>query len=163
MRRRSTGQSLRKLREEFPIKVGLRQVDHDYGHITSTRREHLPQRKFFLGEIFWAGRHSLGEFGDSRPRPVGGPYLAGLVTRSQGRPFEPVELAPSANRAPTNLDELCFQPLEWPAELKAGIFFVLPYRRPVAREDLGGHLATLSPKDKQRLSKELDLQRLGEG
>ena len=147
---------LRRLREEFGAGVHDRQVDHDHEHLTSTRRDLVPVRTFFLGEIWWADRHALG---DPRPHREGSSHLPALVTKRERLAGEPVETAPSARHAPEDIDELCFRPSGPPDGLYAETTFLLPYRRPVARESFGAKLATITGSDKARLSQLLDCLR----
>ena len=147
---------LRRLREEFGAGVHDRQVDHDHEHLTSTRRDLVPVRTFFLGEIWWAERYALGE---CRPYCEGSSHRPALVTCREPQPYAPVEMAPSARRAPDDIDELCFRAEEPPDGLHEETWFLLPYRRPVSREGIGAPLGVLCGKDKQELAQRMEFLR----
>ncbi len=147
---------LRRLREDFGPGAHDWNVDDDHDHLTSTRPEHVSLRTFFLGEIWWAGRYALG---DRRPHPEGSSHRPALVTRRQAQPYAPVEMAPSARHAPQDIDELCFRPGDPPEGLREETWFLLPYRRPVSRDCLGGPMGTINGKEKQALAELLHLLR----
>ena len=152
---------MRRLRERFGEGVRERQVDHDHDHLTGTRREHVAVRTFFLGEIWWAQREALNDW---RPSREGRSHLPAIVTLRADHPGHPVEMAPGKSRAPQNIDELCFRPTQLPEGLREETFFLLPYRRPVGRNLIGGPMGALGGKDKQELAKLLSLlRRPGEG
>jgi hypothetical protein len=150
---------LRRLREKFGEGIHDHQVDHNQDHLTSTRPEHVPLRTFYLGEIWWVDRCALGDW---RPYREGSSYRPALVTRREPRPHEPIEMAPSARQAPGDIDKLCFRATEPPEELQAGTWFLLPYRRPVSRQWLGGSMGALSGRGKQQLAELLGLLRAQE-
>jgi hypothetical protein len=140
---------LRRLRERFGEGVGEREVDHAYLHLTGTELRHVPLRTFFLGEIWWADRSALG---DRRPHGEGSSHIPALVTRRESRPHEPVELAPSARRAPSEIGELCFRAMEPPGGLERETWFLLPYRRPVSRQWIDRHMGKLAGRDVRDLA-----------
>jgi hypothetical protein len=140
---------LRRVRHRFGKGVGARQVDDDHDHLTGTRREQVPKRTFFLGEIWWAERAGLGE---SRPRPESASHVPALVTERQDEPGERVELAPGTPGRPRNPDAIWFEVLEPPGGLRAGTGFLLSFRRPVGRERIGAPIGALNGREKQRLS-----------
>ena len=127
--------------------------------ITGTRREDVPVREFFLGEIWWADREALG---DQRTHARRGTRLPALVTRHQTSTYAPVEMARSDPCPPDDINELCFRPEPCPDALREGTVFLLPYRRPVARDDIGSKLATINSGDKQRLAELLAYLRTAE-
>ena len=151
----------RRVQDRFGGDANERRVDHDHRGITSTRKKDIPRRLFFLGEIWWADREVLSlrlahtQSADWPAQQPDAAYLLGLVTHRQNVEREPIEMAPGTRRPPAGLDELCFEPLDSPGELREGTVFVLPYRRPVPREDIGGRFAVLSHPDQQRLADSL--------
>ena len=148
---------LRRLRDRFGGDILEHQVDHDHDHVTSTRREHVPVRKFFVGEIWWADRYALG---DRRPYREDSSHLPALVTRREDLPHEPIEMAPSAQRASDTADERCFRATEPPEGLLVETVFLLPHRRPVARYCLGAPMGVLRGEDKQLLVQAMEALRL---
>ena len=167
MKKSAIGQKLRKLRERrhardlFGEDVNERLVDHGHTGITGTGKRFVPRRVFFLGEIWWADREVLNlrlaytanaDWPAKRSAPG---YLLGLVTHRQNVEGEPIEMAPGTTHAPPGLDELCFEAADPPQELREGTLFVLPYRRPVGRDDISGRLAVLGQPDRQRLATSL--------
>ncbi len=138
---------LRRLRLRFGEKVRERNVDHDHERLTGTRFEHIPERTFFLGEVWWVDRFALG---DCRPHREGSSHRPAMVTRRQESPHEPVEMAPSARRPLAGQSGLCFQAQQPPERLEEGVF-LLHYRRPVGREWVGSPLGSVGGMDKQRL------------
>jgi len=154
--RSRVAERLRRLRNRFGERVRGHQVDHDHDHLTSTRREHVPVRTFFLGEIWWVERFALGE---CRPGREGSSHSLALVTRREERPYEPVEMAPSARRAPRDIGEVCFHPAEPPERLQEETLFLVLYRRPVGRDCIGAPMGAVGAADKQRLQRLLDLLR----
>jgi hypothetical protein len=147
---------LRRLRDRFGEGVREHQVDHDHDHLTSTRRERVPVRTFFLGETWWAERFALGECRSCRESSS---HRPALVTRREERPYEPIEMAPSARRAPGDIGEVCFRPAEPPEGLQEETLFLLLYRRPVGRDCIGAPMGAIGGADKQRLQRLLDLLR----
>lgn len=146
---------LRQLREKFGKGIQDCNVDDDHDHLTSTWREHVPERTFFLGEIWWADRYALG---DRRPYRAGSSHCPALVTSREECPHVPVETAPSRPRFPGDAEPTHFD-ASAVAGLSMGTVFVLELRRPVARMDFSHHMATLDSAEKQRLARLLDALR----
>jgi len=145
---------LRRLRERFGEGVREREVDHDYDHLTSTRRRHAAVRTSFLGEIWWARREALNDWRPSRERSS---HLPALVTLRAEDPRQPVEMAPGKSSVPQEIDELCFRPAEPPEGLWEGTVFLLPYRRPVFRQSITGPLGALGGTNMEELAKLLSM------
>lgn len=119
-------------------------TDKDQDFLTSDRRSHLDQRTFFLGEVFRSCYDVAGTMGPA------------LVTRRESRAHAPLELAPVAHHRPGNDDDpWVFVPEVRGERLAEDTVFLLYFRRPVPREDVGNHLDTLDGWDKQRLSDQL--------
>jgi hypothetical protein len=145
---------IRRLRERFGPGVNAYDVDDDFENLTSALPKHVPNRTFFLGEIWWADRFALGEH---RPHSERSSHRPALVTLRESRPFEPVEMAPSAHRAPEEIAEFCFCATEPVAALNEETWFLVPYRRPISRGWIGWPMGSISSKDKQGLAKLLAL------
>jgi hypothetical protein len=116
--------------------------------VTSDKPRNLAVRIFFLGEIFGVRSRGSEAHGIS-----GEPWDArlGLVTRKQPRPHQPVQMAPEIK---FESDECWIftataDGLGWEKR------FLLYYRRPVYRSEIGRHVATISAGDKARLASEL--------
>lgn len=124
-------------------------TDKDQDHVTSDRRAHQGVRKFYLGEVFWCGPMEGLRVPEAAMRPA-------MVTRRQTVRCAPVEMAPSARlRQGNEGDPSVFVPQDGLQHLAEESAFLLFWRRPVSRDLLGGHLDTLSGKDKQRLANQL--------
>ena len=130
------------LRKALPEALSPRAADKDWSSITSDRRGMLSIRTFFLGEIF----HIYPR--DSETRNPGRELA--LVTRKQTEAHAPVEMAPST---------LLASPEHWifkgTMENGEKIAFLLYYRRPIFRGQVGRHLGTLDALGKGRLAQEL--------
>jgi len=149
IRSNRVAERLRRLRERFGEDVREHQVDHDHDNITSTKRDLISVRTFYLGEIWWAERYALG---NQRSHREGGSHIPALVTRREAQASAPIEMAPSAQRAPADIDELCFCTRELPEGLREETWFLLPYRRPVARHAIGAPMGSISAAEKQWLA-----------
>lgn len=149
-------QRLQKLRARFGRGVRERNLDHDQEHLTSTRREHVPERTFFLGEIWWAERFALG---DHRPHRASSSHLPALVTRREAQPHAAIEIAPASLRTPEDTGALCFRPIAPPEGLDAATVFLLAYRQPMERENIGAPMGRLAGRDVQNLAGALDAAR----
>lgn len=130
-------------------------VDKDFDHLTSDRRSHLDARTWFLGEVCFTSAFGRPH----QPAPLPGAQLetaqAGqrpaVVTRRQPTAGAAVELAPAVH--PHLLDGRTGGFVPGPTNgLLPGTCFDLLYRRPVSRDRLGRHFATLTGADKQRLA-----------
>lgn len=160
-RRRSR---LERLRERFSCDYQVRDVDKDERFVTSTRPEHMHDRTFFLGEIFWVGRlgwHGCGGFGANGSRD----HHPGAVCRKQVRGCKPVDMVPGSTKLREQLENGAeahiFSPagkIKWDGEDRGGPetqFFVLDYVRPVPRLYIGRKLGRLQHKDQMRLQNAL--------
>jgi hypothetical protein len=145
---------IKRLRDRFGHLVKEREVDHDHDHLTGTRREQLSRRTFFLGEVWTAARDAIGNRGPHQDGSV-----PALVTRRQEASFAPVEMAPGANRAPEDIDTLCFLPAGGCDGCDPETVFLLPYRRPVYRDSIGAPIGKLQGADVQELARMLDFMR----
>jgi hypothetical protein len=145
---RRSFQDFEILRKAFPGIRGPHEVNGDWTGVTSDKPRNLAVRIFFLGEIFYARSR-----GADAHLVSGEPWDArlGLVTRKQPQPHLPVQMAP----------EIKFESDEsWTFTATAeGLDgekrFLLYYRRPVYRSEIGRHVATISAGDKARLASEL--------
>ena len=123
-------------------------MNRDWTGVTSDKPRNLAVRIFFLGEIF-----VVRSRGAEAHQVSGEPWDArlGLVTRKQPRPHLPIQMAPEIK---FDSDE------DWTFTTTAdGLSserrFLLYYRRPVYRSEIGRHVATISAGDKARLASEL--------
>jgi hypothetical protein len=110
--------------------------------VTSAQAHDIPVRTFFLGEIFGVS-DSMGRW---RPRVTG--QCPWLVTRKQGLPDHPVLMAPSS-AFPREKD--------WVFSTSVAgneLHFLLYYRKPVYREQIGRKIGVLDGMEKQRLAAE---------
>ena len=140
---------LRRLRDRFGAGVHARHVDHDQDHLTSTRRDHVGDRTFFLGEIWWVERPAMGDY---RPHRAGSNHLPGLVTRRQESAGVAVECAPAGRGGGGPSMQGAFEPRQPAPGLYAATVFHVLYRRPVARTAFGAPIGKLSGADVQRLA-----------
>jgi len=134
----------RKLRGLLPDARSLREVDKDWSALTSDRPRAREVRKFFLGEVFVVYHNSSTFFRDSG--------TVALVTKKQQVAAAPVTMAPVSDAE---------RPDEWifstGIENGEQFDFLLFYRRPVNRSQIGRHLGTAGAQEKQRLAAEMHL------
>ncbi len=151
---------LEKLRERFPLVKSEQDGDKDFQHLTGTDLALLPQRSFFLGEMFWvlrAGWSGCGGFETNLSRDT----HPGLVVKKQYDAFKPVDMVPGSkkedNRPMNGNPAYLFSPrseLKWTNEKiehPERQYFVLNYWRPVSRVHLSFYLGRLDYPDQMAL------------
>ncbi len=151
---------LKKLRKRFGADINEDSLDKDFTGITSDDLGCIGVRTFFTGEIFWVGREGwqgCGGFYTNTTRD----HHPGLVLRKQMMQYQPVEMVPGSKRQYPYLADkqpaTLFQPetdITWKIpgrDRPDEQFFVLEYRRPVARTHISFSLGRLQHADTVRL------------
>lgn len=153
---------LKKLRKRFASMLHEKDLDKDFAEITADDNAHIADRTFFAGEIFWVEREGwqgCGGFHTNASRD----HHPGLVVRKQGQPHQPVAMVPGSTKQYRYLKNgrpaACFHPeknIAWKISNRdhpSEQYYVLDYRRPVARSHIGFPLGRLQHSDTIRLQR----------